>query len=324
MTPSRKWKDALLMSSMPLEFEAARLLAREGFAINSDFRYGFHEGELRRDAAIDLHARLRIGLSEGDEAGVPLELLVDCIHRSPHAAGLFLPDLNPEGISPAAPGRTLRMVDQFSPFVIAPDAAIRFDRDIPLCYKGMEVDLETGEVDEGVFRQGLWRLQNPQPRLLSENVQFQLAGPRHLNRPFLFCPVLLTTAHLYLMRADVSLRQIADAEDVREIGTRAPYLVVHSDLSPDFKQRCRAEFDRLRPLLRDEKAEEIERKKARFYGNRLHLPFTILDALMAADYYYLNTFFTQAVICSNDAFPALVRSLKRTAADALETCDPIR
>jgi hypothetical protein len=324
MTRSDKWKNALLMSSMPLEFEAARLLAQEGFAINSDFRYGFHEGETRREKAIDLHARLRMEMTGGGETGVPLELLVDCVHRPPNAAGLFLPDLNPEGLSPASPGRTLRMVDQFSPFVISPDAAVGFDQNLPLCYKGMEVNLETGEVDEGLFRQGMWRLQNPLPRLLSENIQIQLTALRHENRPFLFCPVLLTTSELYVLRPDITLEGIAAAEDVRDVGTRTPYLVIYSDMSPDFRRRCVTEFDRLRPLLRDEKAEEIERKKARFYGDRINLPFTILDALMAADYFYLNAFFTQFVVCSNDAFPALVRLLKKTAVRALETCDPIR
>lgn len=324
MSGPHKWKQALLMSNMPLEFEAAQLLSREGFAINSDFRYGFHEGERQRDTAIDLHARLRMGLTEDDDSGIPLELLVDCAHRAPRSAGLFLPDLNPEGLSPASPGHTLRMVDQFSPFVIGAEAVLGFDQDLPLCYKGMEINLDTGEVDEGVFRRGVWRLQNPLPRLVSENIHVQLTGARHRNRPFLFCPVLLTTAELYVMRADVTLQQISDAEDVREIGTRTPYLVIYSDLSPDFKQRCASEFDRLRPLLREEKAEEIERKKARFYGNRFNLPFTILDALMAADYFYLNFFFTQFVICSNDAFPSLVRTLKRNAENALRSCDPIR
>ena len=324
MSQPQKWKHALLMSSMPLEFEAARLLAREGFAINSDFRYGFHEGEPRRDTAIDLHARLLLSVSDGDETGVPLELLVDCVHRPPHAAGLFLPDLNPEGLSPATPGRTLRVVDQFSPFVVAPDAAVRFDQDLPVCYKGMEVDLETGEVDEGLFRSGLWRLQNPLPRLLSENIHIQLTAHRHANRPFFFCPVLLTTSELYVLRPDITLPDITAAETIQEVGSQTPYLVIYSDMSPDFRRRCISEFDRLRPLLRDAKAEEIERKKARFYGDRVNLPFSILDALMTADYFYLNTFFTQFVICSNEAFPALVRAMKQTAQDALKSCDQIR
>ncbi|MEZ4528562.1 MAG: hypothetical protein R2941_21825 [Desulfobacterales bacterium] len=314
-----KWKEALLLSNMPLEFDAARVLVDEGFVVNSDFRYAWDSTGMARDSAIDLHARTFFPFPESPDRAAQVELLVDCRHRSPETAGIFLPDPNPGGSSRSSGGNSVRVIDQFSPYLVPQDALIAFDADMPVCYKGMEVNLVSGEVDETLFTAGIWQLQNPLPRLLTENVLAFLTGPRTANFPFFFCPVLLTTSVLYVLKKDIRLDEIEHAENVQELGTQTPFLIMCSDMSPDFRARCISESGRLKPLLRTEKAMEIEMKKARYYNSHFNLPFTIIDALNAADYYYLNSFFTRFVICSNACFPEFVRKLKQASANALKT-----
>lgn len=314
-----KWKEALLLSNLPLEFDAARLLVDEGFTVNSDFRYAWDSTGMARDSAIDLHAKTFFPFPEFPDKAVQVELLVDCRHRCPGTVGIFLPDPNPAGASRISPGNTVRVIDQFSPCLIHPDAMTAFDAALPVCYKGMEVNLTSGEVDETLFTTGLWQLQNPLPRLLTENVLGFLTGPRAANFPFFFCPVLLTTSALYVLKKDIRLNEIECAENVQELGVQTPFLIMCSDMSPDFKARCISESARLKPLLRTEKAMEIEMKKARYYNSHFNLPFTIIDALNAADYYYMNTFFTRFIICSNACFPEFVRKLKQASVNALKT-----
>jgi len=314
-----KWKEALLLSNMPLEFDAARLLVDEGFVVNSDFRYAWDTAGTARDAAIDLHAKTFFSFPESPDRKAQVELLVDCRHRNPGTVGLFLPDPNFPGASRSNGGNTVRVVDQFSPCLIQPDAMTAFDAELPLCYKGMEVNLTSGDADENLFTAGMWQLQNPLPRLLTENVLSFLSGPRSANFPFFFCPVLLTTSDLFVLKKDIRLDEIEQAQNVAELGTQTPFLIMRSDMSPDFRARCISESGRLKPLLRTEKAMEIEMKKARYYNSHFNLPFTIIDALNTADYYYMNSFFTRFVICSNACFPDFVKKLKQASLNALKT-----
>ncbi|GBC60537.1 hypothetical protein DENIS_1494 [Desulfonema ishimotonii] len=319
MSGKMKWKDALLFSGMPLEFEAARLLISEGFNVNADFRYTWSDADALSNSGTDLHAKTDIPFSESGPPLSQMEILVDCKHRDPRAVGLFLPDLNPSGASPVSPGNTVRVIDQFSPCVVSSDALVSFEMGMPVCYKGMEVNTDTGEVDESLFKQSLWQLQSPLPRLMTENIFLFLTGPVENNIPFLFCPVLLTTAPLFVMRKETALSQIENADQIEDVAVRTPYLIMSSGLSPDFKSTCVEESKQLRTLLRTDKAMAIEMKKARYYNSHFNLPFTIIDALNASEYYYLNHFFTQFFICSHTAFPEFVRVLKKTAETVMKT-----
>ncbi len=317
------WKEALLLSDMPLEFAAARVLVSEGFSVNSDFRYAWGEEETGKDAAVDLHGKLLSPFPESPEKFLLTEVLADCRHRRPDTVGIFLPDPNPPGTSPLPSGKSIRLMDQFSAFVMERDSIRAFDTSLPFCYKGLEVNLKSGETDENVFRKGLWHLQNPLPRLITDNILDFLSGPRENNRPFLFCPVLLTTSALYVMKADISMEEIERAAEVRELGEEVPWLLMYADMSPVFRKRCMDESARLNSLLRTEKAMEIEMRKARYYNSRIHLPFTIIDALNAADYYYMSIFFSRFVICNYTRFAELIRKIKKTALTALSTLEEV-
>ncbi|QTA80605.1 Uncharacterized protein dnl_29150 [Desulfonema limicola] len=313
-----KWKDALLLSSMPLEFETGRFLVDQGFAVNSDFRYTWKDFEIINDSAIDIYAKANISSSELINKYLQIELLIDCKHRSPDTVGLFLPDINLPGHSFTS-GNTIRMIDQFSPYVIDPDTKTGFESDLLLCYKGMEIDLETGDINDLIYKKGLSKLQNALPRLFSENIMTFLAGPPEENIPFLFCPILLTTAPLYVMKKNISLEEIRSASEVKEVGIEVPFLVMRSDISPGFKSICIKESSCLKEIVRTDNAMSIEMRKARYYNSLFNLPFTIIDAFNSAEYFYLNTFFTQFIVCNNKEFPLFINSLKQTAKSAFNT-----
>ena len=319
MSEKIKWKDALLRSNMPLEFEAARMLVAEGFAVNSDFRYSWNDSAERGESSVDLHAKTGIPFEIGKDPAAQIELLTDCTHRAPNTAALFLPDPNLPEISPVSPGHTIRVIDQFSPYIIEPDAVTVFESDLSVCYKGMEIDLKTGEVDNDLYQHGLQRLRNPLPRLFTENVMNFMTGSRSENIPFLFCPIFLTTSPLYVLRKDVTLEEIANADKLEEVGISVPYLIMYANLSPKFKTVCVNECRQMREILRTEKGMEIEMKKVRYYNNHFNLPFTIIDALTVPEYYFMNAFFSQFFVCSSKHFHDLVTALKKTIIEAVET-----
>lgn len=323
MTVRSNWKKALLQSSMPLEFEASRLLVSRGFMVNSDFKYAWSDSEAFQDAAIDLHAVSELPSSDRNPAEGKIELLVNCESRHPDILWMFPPDPNrsefSSEFSSGRSGPALRVIDQFSPYVISTGPSADLDAGLPLCGRGIEIDAGTGETSGAPHKRGVAQLQNALPRIFTENTLEFLTGPAHLNLPFLFCPVLLTTAPLYVMKKEVRIQDIEAADSVTDIGDPHPFLVLHSDYSPDFKTRCIDESSPLKELLRTDEAMEIEMKKVRFYNSHSNLPLTILEAVTSGRHAYLNAFFTRFIICDLAGFPVLVDALKQAADDSLAT-----
>lgn len=316
-----KWKDAIFASGIPLEMDAARILVSGGFSVNTDARYFWGGTDQHRDAAVDLHGRFAEPLPPCDAR---MEVLVNCVTRGPDAAWLFLPDPNPVGAALSGIGTPLRAVDQFSPWAMdapadAPRAAFS-----TICAKGLEIDLRTGDENGTVFRNALSRLQNALPRLLNENVQSALTGPREENRPFFFCPILLTSAPLYVMTAGLTPSDIAAAAALEEVSDKTDHLVLSANYSPAFRDRCMSETAGLRALFRTNKAMEIERKKVEHAGSRSNLPFTIMEMLMDGEYACLNRFFTQFLICSADHFARLLDRLTASVHQILENARILR
>lgn len=309
------WKEALLRSSLPLEFEAVRHLTAAGFSVNADLGAS-------ADGGVDIHARIPLFPDESPGAqGGPgvLELLVACAHRSPEAQALFLPHPDPHGMDMASPGRALRVVDHFSPFVVAPEEIDSFDEETPLCARGLELDPSTRMVDEDFFRHVIRKLQAPLPRLMADNIVAALTGPEEANLPFLFCPVLLTTAPPRVLKSGAGLEDIVAASHLEDVTDPAPRLVLISDLGADFQSRRRTEMNRLAVLTRGEKIQKIEMKKARYYNSRFHLPLTLMDSLMEGQYVTLSRFFSRFVVCHRNDFASLVDRMVRTARRALST-----
>ncbi len=320
MPDNLKWKKGLLSSGMPLEFEATSLLVSKGFAVNSDFKYTeVNDSGVARDSSVAIHAVSHIPFSDPDKTTARIDLLASCRHRRPDEAWLFLPDLNKPNFSPATPGNTIRVIDNFSPYTIESDASVTFDADLPVCQKGIEIDMETGNVSDSMFREGLIQLQYAIPRLLTENAILYLSLLPEQNVPFIFCPVLLTTAQLFVVNKDATTDQIEACSEIHDIATRVPYLIMYSDYGPDFEAQCMRECNKLKKLQRSDKAMAVEQKRARHYKSQQNLPFTIIEALVSGDRYYLNTFFTQFIICSNANFQTLVDTIKKTAVSALNT-----
>ncbi|MCP4350791.1 MAG: hypothetical protein GY795_35445 [Desulfobacterales bacterium] len=320
MPDNLKWKKGLLSSGMPLEFEAASILVSKGFAVNSDFKYTeVNDFGVVKDSSVALHASSDTPFSDSDKTAAHIDLLASCRHRRPDAAWLFMPDLNKPDFSPATRGNTIRVIDNFSPYTIESDAAITFDTDLPVCQKGIEIDLETGDSSDSVFRQGLVQLQYAIPRLLTENALLYLSLLPEQNLPFIFCPILLTTAQLFVINKDTTTDQIEACSEIHDIAAQVPYLIMYSDYGPDFEAQCIRECRRLKVLQKSDKAMAVEQKRARHYKSQHNLPFTIIEALTSGDRYYLNTFFTQFIICSNKNFQTLVDAIKKTAESALRT-----
>src|SRR5258708_7141677 len=84
----RSWKDHLLKSGVPLEYEVAAILDRADMAINADFSFLRRDVVGAKEFSVDVLARY-YGPSEND-VGFELDMLVECKYRSPEKTLLLL------------------------------------------------------------------------------------------------------------------------------------------------------------------------------------------------------------------------------------------
>jgi len=319
LSDTSPWKTGLLASGLPLESEVAALLVGAGFRVDTDFKFRRPEGEATGESSVPLRARAAAPLSDPERAAASVDLLFECRHRDPQTAWLFLPEVNEPSRSPVVKGNTIRVVDKFSPYAMDPSATAGFDVQMPICRKGLEIEAGHGNVCRREPDGGLEQLQYVLPRLLIEAISSHLGGPPGKNAPFMFCPILLTTARLLVADKGMSAESVERAVGLEELAEEVPCLIAHRDFGPDFASFCRQEFRVLEGLESHDGTLIVERKRAGHFRSDAELPVAIIESLIAGRPEWLQRFFTQFVVCTASKLPALIESIRRAVDAAVET-----
>jgi hypothetical protein len=314
-----KWKAGLLSSGLPLEYEAARLLASRGFRVEADFKHAWADDGVVKGFSVDLRARAHAPFSMPNQVSGTLDLVVECRHTRGEVSWLFLRDPNPPGGSAPVVGRTIRVVDQFSLCCVGAGATAAFEAGLPICCKGLEIDQATGRADDTEPGRGLVQLQYALPRLIVESVVLCFGHQCDRNVPLLFCPVLLTTAPLLVANQDLGVQEVERASALRELATEVPYLVTVWDYGPDFQAHCQREFKALERLERNDDLLMVETKRAALCRSQRELPLATIESLMAGDHYRLQEFFTRFIVCTRLGLPSLVEKIQEAAEAAVQS-----
>jgi len=318
----KKWKSNLLSSSLPLEYEAARVLATKGFAIDADYTYGRDaESGLSKDFSVDILAAGYPPFTDPNIIDGTLELLVECKHRIRGTRWLFLPDVNRTEFSNIYLGCALRVFDNFSTYVVDKKPSYEFTNKTPCCYKGVEVQ-SSGSVFDAEIKHGIEQLRYALPLLMRNGIVHNIAGHPEDNQPFLICPILLTTAELFVLDKKLSMATVEAADDLTDLGKPVPYLITYSGYGPGFESHCQKicgvltkhymgnkrvrEIDDLRGVISD--------GKYRHQG-----PLAFMEGLATSNDTVLPLYFTQFIVCNMDGFAKLVDKLKRDTVQVLNS-----
>ncbi len=319
MSKELKWKSGLLSSGLPLQFEAARLLASKGFRVDSDFKYAWTDGSTVNRRSVDLRAKASMPLSDPSRVTGALELVLECRHTRGEVSWLFLPDPNPPAGTSLAPGRAIRVVDEFSLCCVDAGAATIFEAELPVCCKGLQIDRGTGSVDDAELGRGLAQLQYALPRLMVESVLSCFSDQPQQNVPLLFCPVLLTTAPLLVANAGLEVKDVERSSELGELAAEVPYLVMVSDYGPDFRTLCQKEFRGLERIERNDDLLMVETKRAALCQSQRELPLATIESLTAGDHYRLQSLFTRFIVCTQAGLPELVDKIQQAAESAVQS-----
>jgi hypothetical protein len=312
MSTNQKWKDKLLSSSFPLEYEAMKTLAKYGFSISSEFTYSRLDGNVKKDFSVDIDALAFTPFGNENDVTGSARLLVECKYRKTGTNWLFLPDPNEPGYSPFTLGQTIRAVDNFSKDILSPNCVVSFDENenLPFCFKGVEIDTVNSSAHDAQIRHGLSQLQYALPALFEHEIMF--SG----EQPFFICPIMLTNAPLYVANDDFSMLSVLGTSKIDDIAKKVPYLVTYHDISPDFTHHCINEFDSNLQYNLGE-LEEVE-KFREAQGEYDHcLPIQLIESLISGQTSTLKGYFTQYIVCNWEHFPELIEDIKKGISEAM-------
>lgn len=228
---TKSWKDYILRSGAPLEYEVARSVSNNGFEIDADFCYMRRDVDGAKEMSVDI---LAVHWGNPEELQYAAHLLIECKYRAMGKSLLLLPEPNVE-TSPATVGGTVMCLDQFVPYHLAYNAFLEMEMRAPLVYKGVEI-LAGGESDEREFRKGIQQLRYGMPAALHRAIDLCFFGAAESLHSIFLAPILVTNAPLLVLKEDVDMRAIAEATDISDITTSTGMAVLYSGHGPDYEQ----------------------------------------------------------------------------------------
>jgi hypothetical protein len=168
-------------------------------------------------------------------------------------------------------------------------------------------------VHESEIRHGLLQLQYALPRLLTDRIRFEINHRSDENTPFFFCPILLTTSPLLAARPGVKISTVERADKLEDFSTVVPWVVVHSDLTPDFERHMATQCAELSRIADESRVKELEKFREANGEYKHRLPTEQLKMLSGKKNGRLFKYFSQTIVCSLEHFPRLLQEIEKTA-----------
>lgn len=275
-----------------------------------DYCYERVEAGQTKDFSVDLYGRLFFPTSNPNEVTASLELLIECKYRTPNKIWVFLPDVNRPDL-PLGHGSTIRAIDDFSLCRVLDDPIYRFDENVPLCYKGTEIDLANNTAYDSEIRHGINQLQYALPRLITEEILFEVSENPEEVVPFFMLPILVTTAELRVLKQATTLTRVEGIHILEDITEKVPYLILFNSFGPDFVAHARRQFAQLANIgFYDNVVDIEERLRAsglEFY--EFNLPSAIGKYL--AEGRRLQEYCSHFIVCSFDTLPEMLSQVKQ-------------
>jgi hypothetical protein len=238
---AKTWKDYILRSGAPLEYEVARAMSKSGFEVSADLSYLRRELDGSKEHSVDIFASFW-----GEPATFAAHLLVECKYRSPEKSLLLLQDPNVD-IAVSNLGGTVVCVDHFVPFYLGTNAFLEMEADCPLVYKGVEIHEKDNAVDVE-FRRAIQQLRFGMPAALHRAVEssiFNTEASVDDTHAIFLAPVLVTNAPLLVLKEEVDIKTIENAEDLSEIAERTGMAVLFSQHGPEYVQHFHGAMQQL-------------------------------------------------------------------------------
>ena len=265
---NKKWKDGLLKTSLPLEYVVARELNDMGFGIQGEFHYlRPDESGITKEFSIDIWAVTHL-LKKDRKIWGELNYLIECKYCYPGITWIFAlhERSDTEYLMEGGPVYTLDKLCTRQIFNKKP--IWNLPKTFPLCSKGVELH-EGGATEQNIER-GRSQLRYGAPRLAAHLSEGQMLtfNDEDLHPQFI-CPVLVTTAELYVLKKGLALNKFVDAKEVPEIASKVGAVLLtnpHSHLFVDYADKIIGVLHQKFPDIKD-RLEKIDGLLKRITGD---------------------------------------------------------
>lgn len=253
---NKKWKDALLKTSLPLEHLIAEKLGKHGFLIHGEYSF-IRDDEQGVDTEFSVDLRASELLDRGEEDyWADLNLLVECKYNYPGVRWIFAP--HPEesefaiGVVNVLQQLCTRRITDTSP-------VYDIDQELPYCVKGIE--LHESDANTQSITRGLYQLKYAVMELASNIIYRQITTWNDVDLHIgIVCPILVTTASLHVLKDGLTLEQFQNASNLNDVAEQVDALVVFQENRPQLSKYIRkviADLYRLSPEIKT-RLEELE------------------------------------------------------------------
>lgn len=311
MSERKKWKSRLLSSSIPLEYEVAKVLSDLNFSISFDYPYYRREGEQEKEFSTDIKGYFLFPLDSKDEIDASLTLVAECKYREESKKWVFLPDVNRPDFSNFIRGYTIKSLSEFSNIKNREDFITSFEDRFDFALKGVEINFEKGDVFNKDILHGISQLKFALPYLIKDTIEENVFGHLDDSKPAYLISILVTNADLYILNDNFSIERVKEVEELEEMAKKVPYLICHSETGPDFMDHHKKIFENFHSDCEEgenlKKLEAFQKTKKKVYG--YDSPIRTCIDLEESFYFTLQKYYSQHFICSFEHFNDLVNQI---------------
>lgn len=257
------WQKHLLRSSVPLEYEVAKIVAAEGFGVSADYSYHRVDGGVDKEFSVDVRGVKGAGGAGERGEQCLLDLLLECKYRERGTSWLFLPV--PTGHSERFDS-ALQSIDYFSLKFVHPILSLNELR-VKDCYSAVEVGTRLADDDssgrkgraiESHLRHGARQLQYALPSLVALRAEMAGLLPPQQTFPFFFAAIIVTNAPLIVADTTFGINAVESASEHIDVGVEVPFLLWSADLGPDFDKHCQRQLANLELVASSKHISVIE------------------------------------------------------------------
>lgn len=308
MTQNKKWKDRILSSGIPLEHEAGKILAQNDFMVDADYSYQRRDELDAKEFSVDLMASKHFDLYEKYDIKNECTLFIECKYRNPSKHWFFIPDYNHHDFALFSKKGANKVLDEFSTFKVPHGNTFN---ETPTALKGIEVNVTNGDTHEADINRGLKQLLYSIPFHLKQSISKSLYISRRDKIPSFICPILLTTAKLFIFDVNSGISFVKNSEEINDLGIEVPFLKMYSDTPPTFVTHCANIFS-------GKLSEEQQRMFTALYNLRKNYrnkddksSCSCPDELFSRLFQGTELdFFSETIICNFDHFQELLNAIE--------------
>jgi hypothetical protein len=308
MANENKWKDYLLKSGIPLEYEIMEFLSKKNCISDFDYTY-FRQDQLNHltEFSYDID-------SSFIEPPHFINLMIECKYRHETTKWLFLPECY-DGTDEIFYTSFMHPNNHFcekGDYWLG-DFPSEF---APLCSKGIEIT--TDGQNPKTITQATSQLAYAMAEKITIGMQHQidgLLGNHFKNTIFYNIPIIITTAELYRINENSSIDIIKASNNIEEIATKENCLIVKNNKSVNLKDYNYSIFQDF--------ISEFGREKLEKHLNSFN---TDLDFVMSviSEHYCPSCFVVIHHSKENIAFEELFNYIKRVFKPDKEVIDLIK